>query len=225
MKLFRDVLILTSMFAFCWNSFGNEGAAAVASAPAVKTAKTVLFRNGMVYSAEVGSVKPELLDPVRMDKPGFEGETVWCELVLKPFRNRNISRFDFLIAIGENQYPCLAVAKNDDAYSQQKENWTIPAEKIMEKDFVRYLFPVRASDIVPENGFVSLQLKWTYSESSAAVPLLPFRSLPAGTPFMKVSEQPSGGSCGLTLDEAKALAVLEVRSAPVPAPAPAPAAK
>lgn len=188
----------------------NEGAPVPQLASPSRISKPLFTRHGMVYSAEVSRIKPDFGNEVRANQPRYtekiEGrdvpvEPVWAEIVMRPHPGRSVTRFDYVLATPSGEYPCLAIAKNDDAYSQLKECWTIPGEKLRERDFVRYLYALPPSDAPEDRALVTFSWKLNISSTKLPVPEIKFRVLPKELPFSKVAQQPASGSLGLTWEE------------------------
>lgn len=164
----------------------------------------------MVYSAEISRIKPEFGNEVRADQPRFTEtvdnrtvpvDPVWAEIVMRPHPGRSVSRFDYVLVTPSGEHPCLAVAKNDDAYSQLKECWSIPPGKLRPQDFVRYLYALPPAAVPDNQTVVTIPWKLNISSTNLPVPELKFRVLPKELPFSKVSQQPASGSLGLTWEE------------------------
>ena len=191
--------------------FAQEGEGAQqALPPPAKVSKPLFTRHGMVYSAEISRIKPDFGNEVRANQPRYtekvEGrdvpvEPVWAEIVLRPHPGRSVTRLDYVLASSSGEYPCLAIAKNDDAYSQLKECWTIPPGKLHERDLVRFLYALPPSEIPENQALVTLTWKLNLSSTKLPPPEIKFRILPKELPFSKVAQQPPSGSLGLTWDE------------------------
>lgn len=189
---------------------GEDGTAVPQLASPSKVSKPLFTRHGMVYSAEVSRIKPEFGNEVRANQPRYtekiEGRdvpvnSIWAEIVMRPHPGRSVTRFDYVLVTPSGEYPCLAIAKNDDAYSQLKECWTIPGEKLRERDFVRFLYALPPSDAPEDEALATFSWKLNISSTKLPTPEIKFRVLPKELPFSKVAQQPAAGSVGLTWEE------------------------
>lgn len=188
----------------------GEGASQKLTPPA-KASKPLFTRHGMVYSAEISRIKPDFGNEVRANQPRYtekiEGkeepvEPVWAEIIMRPHPGRSITRFDYVLTTPSGgEYPCLAIAKNDDAYSQLKECWRISSEKLNERDYVRFLYALPPKEIPENQDLITFVWKLNLSSTKLPPPEIKFRILPKELPFTKVAQQPESGSLGLTWDE------------------------
>lgn len=211
MKILHVFCLLPLVLPFASSAAAqDEGTPAPQLASPAKVSKPLFMRHGMVYSAEISRIKPEFGNEVRANQPRYtekiEGKDVpvnpvWAEIIMRPHPGRSVTRFDYVIATPSGEYPCLAIAKNDDAYSQLKECWTIPGGKLHGQDFVRYLYALPPSDVPADQALVTFSWKLNISSTKLSTPELKFRVLPKELPFSKVAQQPASGSLGLTWED------------------------
>ncbi len=78
--------------------------------------KTAKFRAGKILAAEVSSKKPEIAS----NKQHNTANGIWAQVVIKLNPGRSIGTYDYVLVADDNEFPCRAVAMNDDEFDASK---------------------------------------------------------------------------------------------------------
>lgn len=146
----------------------------------VELPKSMRFRSGTIFNAEIGFVEPEIIDRSQFDVSGIENPA-YAELTVKLDPGKGISRFDYTLAAGTKSYPCIAVAKYPDVYSMAQDKWAV--KKADSGKFYRMLFVI-PSDGLDESKLKEMSLMFELLETRRdKVESLFFRVMPVNTNF------------------------------------------
>ena len=187
------------------------------SASSFSGERTARFRAGNIISAEISSVKPEVLDESSFEPYKDMKGNAWAEVIVRLDKGRSIGVADYVLVYNGTEYKCLAIAEDDKIYSVR--------DNVFEKTNIfgayRLLFPIQSA--AADKSELDLRFKLLASPLPD-VPLK-FRNMGSST-FTESSKVPQEGSLGISANDIKALRKPAAPATPATtAPAPADPAK
>lgn len=198
-KIISCYLAFLALIPFYIFAQQNSVSRPLVSANFQEAERTVDFRVGTIYSAEITTKKPEFSIESPFDASQIQNPA-WVEIIVKIKTGRTISRFDYVLkGISENPYTCLAIAEANEPYSVNIEKWIVTKPNQMR--YYRLLFPVEQGEISvlgnSNTAFAKLTLQLNYF-TSQIVPLeLKIRNK-GNSGFSSISRIPTKGLYGIS---------------------------